>query len=120
TANRAFIIVCGVFLSAGEVGAVALVLRLAMLMQFFQTASNMAAPVEYARLYYEGDRRGLNSLFQSVAVLLLAISMMIVMPPLLDAERILGLFGRGYADLYWIVWPLLGKAVLNIATGPVG
>lgn len=120
TANRSFILLSGMFLTAGEVGVLSLVLRLAMLMQFFQTAANMVAPVEYARLHYLGDKEELNRLFQSVSVILLLLCAVVAVPLLVDPERLLSVFGADYRLWAWIAWPLTLRTAVNVATGPVG
>lgn len=119
-ASRVFVLIAGVFLLAPEVGVLALALRLVLIVQFVQTAANMAGQVEYAKLWHAGNRYELESLFRSVSQVLLILAFAALIPLVVMPGEIMGLFGGEYAALAWVLPFLALRTLVNVGTGPIG
>jgi O-antigen/teichoic acid export membrane protein len=119
-AGRGQVVLAGVFLTAGEVGAFAILVRLSILMVFFQTVVNQTTPVEFARFSHLGDGATLQHVYRRISNLLLLICFIVALPLLIEPRFVLSLIDSGYVPYAWLLVPLVMVQVLDVGTGPVG
>ena len=120
--SRILIVAAGVFLTSAETGVLALVMRLALFVIFFQTAVNSTVQAEFAAFWNrkERDVASINHLYRSVSRGLLGVAGGVAFLFLAGPSYALHVFGHDYGAQAWIVWPILLSELFNVVTGPAG
>lgn len=120
--SRILIVGAGIFLTSEETGMLALVVRFTLFMIFFQTAVNSTVQAEFAAFWNKKERDigAINHLYQSVSRGLLGIAGGVAFLFLAGPADALRVFGGGFTEHSWIVWPILLAEFSNVATGPAG
>lgn len=120
SANRTLLVIGGMFFAAEIVGVLAVAVRVCSVLDFFRTAINLAAQVEFADLFHTAQRKTLERLFSNLAQLLMLIVTAVGIALVVCAGPIMTSFGNEFADYYWVIWIILPVQIINIGAGPVG
>ena len=120
--TRILIVGAGIFLTSADTGLLALVVRFALFLVFFQTAVGSTVQAEFAMFWNKKDRdvAAINYLYQSVSRGLLGVAGGVSFLFLAGPSDVLRLFGENFNDHAWIVWPILLSDFFSVVTGPAG
>ncbi|ADZ71463.1 lipopolysaccharide biosynthesis protein [Polymorphum gilvum] len=111
------VVVLGLVLTPEATGPFFAALRLSMLLNLFLMAANMIAAPMIARTYHRGDRDDLQRLCAHVSVGLTLPTLAVFLVFVLAGDRLLELFGTGYAAYYWVLIVLSVGYLVNALSG---
>lgn len=120
SSSQAYVVIAGFFLADREVGALAVGLRVVVLLNFLRTAVTAGVQRDFARLHVDGQMDRLETVLQRVSALLFVVSGLICIPFLVGPGTVMRAFGAEWVPFAWILWPLLIPKLANVAGGPVG
>lgn len=120
SSSQAYVVVAGFFLADREVGALAVGLRVVVLLNFLRTAVTAGVQRDFARLHVDGHMDRLEAVLQRVSAVLFVASGAICIPFLVGPGTVMRAFGAEWVPFAWILWPLLIPKLANVAGGPVG
>lgn len=114
------ILIAGAMLSAEEVAQLTAAQRTAMLTSFVLMVVNMVVAPRYARLWKEGNIDRIRYLAKwsargMVAMVVPVIAVMVIIP-----EKVMSLFGEGFAEAGILLAIMAAGQFINVATGSVG
>ena len=110
-------ILCGIWLSSGDVALIAVSLRIAMLTSFILLAVNMVVAPQFAALHNEGQRKELQRLTIDASKLLLLVGLPIGIFILVWADLLMAQFGAGFDSGSAALRIITIGQLANIATG---
>lgn len=120
SSTQFYVVLAGALLAPQEVGALAIGLRIVVLLNFLRTAVTASAQPEFARLSQAGNSEGLEKVLQRSSLALFVGSSVLILPFLLDPGAVMAVFGPTWTQYSWILWPLLLPKLINVIGGPVG
>lgn len=120
TVQWAGVLTAGAMLPAEEVALLSAAQRTALLTTFVLMVVNMVVAPRYARLWKEGNIERIRYLAKwsargMVAMVLPVIAVMVIIP-----EKVMSLFGEGFAEAGILLAILAAGQFVNVATGSVG
>jgi O-antigen/teichoic acid export membrane protein len=120
SSSQTYVVVAGFFLTDTEVGALAVGLRVVVLLNFLRTAITAGVQRDFARLFIDGRMQQLERVLQRVSSMLFVVSGALCIPFLVGPTTVMHFFGPHWVPYAWILWPLLLPKLANVAGGPVG
>ncbi len=112
------VVILGLILSPEETGPVFAALRIALLLNLFLLAANMVASPTISRFYHEGRFRELQRTCSAIALLASATAGIIFVVLIFFGDRMLEMFGPGFAAAHDVLLIVAGAYVVNTLTGP--
>jgi O-antigen/teichoic acid export membrane protein len=119
-AGRIQVILCGMLLGAEEVGVFALLMRILLVLTFFQSAVNRVSPAEFTRLLESGQIDETRVLYERLSRLLALTIVFVALALFITPDVILRIIGTSYAPFGTALCILLSAQLINVATGPAG
>lgn len=110
-------ILCGIWLSSGDVALIAVALRIAMLTSFILLAVNMVVAPQFAALHNNGQQKELQRLAIDASKLLLIVGLPIGIFLLVWANVLMVQFGTGFDSGATVLRIITIGQLVNIATG---
>ncbi len=114
------LLMIGVFLGPDQVGVYSAAVRTAMLVSLVLFSVNALAGPRIAYLHAQGRLEDLQALVSDVSLWFFWPSLVAVLFLVFFGDRVLGLFGPGFAAAHGALAVLAFGQLLNAATGPVG
>lgn len=114
------VIVVGALFSKADAGFYFAASRTAALVAFVLMATNLIIGPAISRLYHAGDTEGLKRLLRAGATLVFLPSAAVFAACLAFGDRILQLFGAGFASAHTVLVILAAAQMVNASTGCVG
>lgn len=114
------IMIAGVFLSNDDLGLFKAAERVALLISFVLLVINAVFPPRFAKLYHQGDMKGLSHLARQGAALGLMMAAPLLAVCLFFPSWVLGWFGPDFGEASLLLRILAIAQLINVATGSVG
>lgn len=110
-------VLCGIWLSAGDVAILTVAQRVAMLTSFILLAVNMVVAPRFAALHNEGKKEELQRLTIDTTKLMLLVGTPVAVLVLFLADSLMGQFGEGFDSGGLALQVITLGQLVNIATG---
>ena len=114
------VVIAGIFLPPREVGLYFAASRVAALISFVLTSTNMILGPEVARLHHAGAHAELTRTLKLASLMIFLPSLLAFVVCVLFAEQVLGLFGAGFSEARPQLLILAVGQLANSAAGCVG
>ena len=114
------VVMLGLLSNPEQVGVYSVAARLALLGTFFLHVTNSAISPKLASLFANGQMEEMERMVKTVTAMLIVVATVFILMCIFFGKTVLGLWGSGFSEAYFVLVILSFGQFLNISTGCSG